>query len=355
MDDQDLLGQTERETIAAATRGYSVRRVPVEAMCCLRRDLRPAAGDLVLARVESVGHHKRLHRTDGSRRTLFVGDLVVLAYADRYAPNQFEAHVPEDLRPCDLIAAGGLAGEVITQHDRIRGGATRLRPLGLIASDPEAPPLNLAGAALEPPPRAEVSVPVLAVVGTAMDAGKTTTAAYLVRGLRNHGDRVGYAKVTGTAAAGDPDLLRDAGAAVVLDFTDAGFASTYRLDPATVEDVFNELVGHLALAGVDAIVVEVADGLLQAETASLVASRSFRARVGSVIFTAGDALGAVGGVHWLAQRKIPTRALSGRLTLAPLQKREAAEATDLPVYDREELLDPATASKLMQPISPPRS
>ena len=342
--------------IDEATCAYSTRRVPAAAMQCLRVDLPPSAGDLVLARVEALGHHKRLHTVEGGRKNLFVGDLVIVAYGDRYAPNQFEAHVPRDLRDCDLAAGGGIAGRVVAQHDRIRGSATRLHPLGLVASDPDAPPLNLAGFALEPPaPCEQLSIPVMAVVGTSMDSGKTTTAAHLVRGLRDHGDRVGYAKVTGTAAAGDPGLLRDAGAHVVLDFTDAGYASTFRLSARTVEAIFDELVLHLAAAGVDSIVIEVADGLLQRETEALLQSRSFRSRVNGVIFTAADSLGAVGGVRWLRDRDLPVTALSGRLTLSPLQVRETVAATQLPVYGRDELVDAATAGKLMLAISDSRT
>ncbi len=335
--------------LAEATRAYSTRRVPVQAMRCVRADLAPTAGDLVLAQVEALGHHKRLHTVSGGRKNLFVGDRVIVAYGDRYAPNQFEARVPRDLRDCDLAAGGGLAARVVSQHDRIRGAATRLHPLGLIASDPEAPPLNLAGFALEPRRDGDHALPpVLAVVGTSMDAGKTTAAAHLVRGLHRHGHRVGYAKVTGTAAAGDPGLLRDAGASVVLDFTDAGHASTYRLPIGAVVAVFEDLLLHLAAAGVDSIVVEVADGLLQRETEGLLQSEAFRTRVDGIVFAAGDSLGAVGGVQWLRDRGLPVTALSGRLTTSPLQIRETVEATRLPVHDREALLDPATAFKLLE-------
>jgi hypothetical protein len=344
-----LLAFERPALLDGATRAYSTRRVPPQEMRCLRSDLAPAAGDVVLARVETLGHHKRLHTVSGGRKNLFVGDHVILAYADRYAPNQFEAHVPRDLRDCDLAAGGGIAARVVSQHGRIRGSATRLHPIGLVASEPEAPPLNVGSFALEPASDAgEIRVPVVAVVGTSMDAGKTTTAAHLVRGLHKAGARVGYAKVTGTAAAGDPCLLRDAGASVVLDFTDAGHASTYRLPPRTIVAVFEELLLHLAAAGVDTIVVEVADGLLQRETEVLLESAAFRRRVDGVVFTAADSLGAVGGVRWLGDRDIQVVAVSGRLTRSPLQIRETVAGTRLPVHACEDLLDAATASKLVE-------
>ena len=60
-----------------------------------------------------------------------------------------------------------------------------------------------------------------------------------------------------------------------------------------------------------------------------------------LIFTAADSLGSMGGVQWLRERSLPIVALSGRLTTAPLQVREALAATRLPVFGREQLLDPA--------------
>jgi hypothetical protein len=43
------------------------------------------------------------------------------------------------------------------------------------------------------------------------------------------------------------------------------------------------------------------------------------------------------GWSWLRERATPVLALSGVLTAAPLQIREAREATKLPIYDRESL------------------
>jgi len=335
------------ELIEQATVAYTGRRVPTEAMRCVVRSANPKPGDLVLAMVKEIGHHKRLHRVDGSKKNLFVGDLVIVAYADRYAPAQFEARVPADLRDCDLVAAGGIAGTVVEKHDRIRRDPTRLKPLGLIASDPEAPPLNVGGSALEPVVGgARGNVPTIAVVGTTMDSGKTTSAAYLVHGLRRYGLNVGYAKVTGTGAAGDPELLRDAGASPVLDFTDLGYASTYLLPTAVVESMYGELVAHLEQAGVDAIVIEVADGLYQTETAGLLESETFRGLTDGIIFAAGESMGAVAGAEWLRGRDLPLRAIAGCITRSPLQVREAA-ACGTPIVTLKDLDDPATAAKLL--------
>jgi dethiobiotin synthetase len=344
-----IADRNSAELLNKATPAYSTRRVPRDAMRCLVTGIVPRTGDLVLAMVTEIGYHTRLHLPDGGKRNLFVGDLVVVAYADRYAPRQFEAFVPRDLRECNLVAAGGIAGTVVEKHDRIRRRPTRIRPLGLVANDTQAPPLNVGAWALQPPATApRGNVPTLAIVGTSMDSGKTTAAAYLVHGLSRYGLDVGYAKVTGTGASGDPCLLRDAGARPILDFTDVGYASTYRLAPEIVESLYRELIGHLEAAEVDAMVLEIADGLLQKETARLLESETFRRLTHGVLFAADEAMGAMAGAEWLRSRRLPLLGVAGRITSSPLQVREASAATGLPIYGLSDLDDPATAAKLLR-------
>lgn len=331
-------GRLERAAWAFTTRRLREREYGI-----LRDGAEPRAGDLVLARVDAIGHHSALQLPSGRRRVLFAGDEIVVAYGNRYAPNQFEAIVPKTLGPCHLVAGGGVAGKALSWHTRVARGPTQITPVGLL-SKPDGGIANLRDCALPPLDRVPAPQPItVAVAGTAMDSGKTQTAAYLVRGLKLAGLRVGYAKITGTGSGGDTWLLRDAGARPVLDFTDAGHASTYLVPPEEIERVFVTLVAHLALAGVDAVVLEIADGVLQVETAALLASAAFREIVGGVLFAASDAMGAVAGESWLRSHGLPIVALGGVLTASPLQRDESAKATGLPVYSRQDLARPKTA------------
>ncbi len=331
--------------LARAKFAYTTRNVRLETLARLLEadpngDVgpRPGAGDLVLARVEEIGQHKRLELANGRRATLFVGDEVVVAYGNRYAPDQFEAEIPCDLGPCDLVAAGGVAAEMLSLHSSMNT-PTRLRPIALLG-DRRGRRVNLSSWALGPVKAPVARPPVVAVVGTAMNAGKTTTAANLIRGLAASGRRVGAAKVTGTGAGGDLWLMSDAGAHPVLDFTHAGLPSTYRVPVADIETVVETLVGHLAGASVEAIVLEVADGVCQAETAALLGSTTFREAVDAVVFAASDALGAAHGADTVAREGLPLLAVSGALTASPLAIREARLLLAVPVLDLEGLRDP---------------
>lgn len=330
---------------SAAPWAFSTRRVDRSAVAGLDTCATPRPGDLVLARVDALGHHANLQLADGRRRRLFVDDHIVVAYGNRYACEQFEARVPRHLGPCHLVAGGGIAGQALSWHDRIGRGPTRISPLGLLTGS-DGCVLNLDDFALTPEGRCTELPPVIAIVGTAMDAGKTQTAAYLVRGLRAAGLRAGYLKITGTGAGGDTWLLHDAGADRVLDFTDAGMASTYLAPIESIEAAMDTLLQDMADHHIDTVVMEVADGVFQRETRELIASPRFAARVRGVVIAARDAMGASAAVTALASTATPVLALSGLLSASPLQRREAQEVTGVVTANREELATPAFASAL---------
>jgi hypothetical protein len=337
----------DRARIARAARAYATRRADANALCALRTDLVPSAGDLVLARVAKLGQHFRLHLPNGRSKALWPGDEIVVAYADRYAPSQYEAVVPHDLGPCNLAASGGIAARVIASHGKLSKRPTELEPIGLICADAEAPASNVADFALAECPPARRLMTTVAVVGSAMDSGKTSALAHLARGISRLGVRVGYAKLTGTAAGGDPWSLVDAGADPVLDFTDLGFASTSRVATPALERVCEQLTRQLQRAGAEVALLEIADGLFQPETAALLASSRVRALIDGMLYASVDALGAAHGARLLGAQGHRLLGLTGMLAAAPLLVREAQAATDLAVYDRSDLADASVAAKLL--------
>jgi hypothetical protein len=312
----------------------------------------PQAGDVVLARVRKLGQHGGIQRPDGRRASLFAGDEVLVAYGDRYAPDQFEARVPDDLGPTHLVAGGGLAGTVVSAHAKM-GAATELEPLGLLTDAGGTVTLRRcapykAVAPEDPKFLGRVGKPlVIGVLGTSMNSGKTTTVASIVRGLSKAGLKVAAGKVTGTGAGGDPLLFHDSGASRILDFTDFGYGSTYLLEHEEIRALLVSLIDELAATSPDVIVVEVADGLFQRETALLVKDPLFKQQVDKVVFAAGEALGATAGQNLLAAHGMAPVAISGMLTASPLAMSEAAAALDVPVLDKEELASARVADLLL--------
>ncbi|WP_428603715.1 hypothetical protein [Sedimenticola sp.] len=335
----------DRGHLGQAKAAYNTRRVDLtRATHLLQGDIRPQAGDLVLARIEGIGQHTRIELANGRRALLYKGDEVIVCYGARYAPDQFESYLPDDLGPCHLVAAGGVASRCENRHKRMKP-PTAIHPLGLLA-DSQGQRINMQGAALPRIPAVTGHPFTVAVVGTSMNAGKTTTVASLVRGFKATGRRIGTAKVSGTGAGGDRWAVVDVGADPVLDFTDAGVPSTFGLPLAQLEDIFIQLNRQLAAQGAEVVILEVADGLFQRETAALLASRVFREGVDCLLFAATDALGAKAGVDHLKQLGLEAAAVSGIITASPLASREAAQVLEIPVVSAAEL---ANASWLPNP------
>jgi Domain of unknown function (DUF1611_C) P-loop domain len=331
--------------MSSAKPAYTTRHLDLDAAKLLLTGVRPRVGDVVLARVVEIGQHEKIELAHGRRARMFVNDEIVVAYGNRYAPDQFEAELPDDLGPCDLAAAGGVASRVLNSHRKMNP-ATRLEPIGLLA-DAAGNRVNLKSGVLAAPHHTGGNRPLtIAVVGASMNSGKTTTAAHLVRGLRQAGLNVGAAKTTGTGAGGDVWLLSDAGAFPVYDFTNAGYPSTYLIGHDAVRDVFTGLTDRLAADGCQVIVLEVADGVFQEETAGLLADPVFDERVDAILFASYDALGASAGVSWLRGRGLAPIAVSGVLSSSPLATRETEAVTGSPVWGLEQLSDPQAAQAL---------
>lgn len=325
--------------VIGAKRAFSTRRVKPDRMQTLiTGDVQPRAGDLVLARVDQIGKQTKLELTDGRRAHMFPGDEIIVTYGNRYAPDQYEAVIASDLSPCDLVAAGGIAGIELSRHQRMLP-PTSITPLGLIGGE-DGTRLNLMQFAIEAADHLP-EIPAILSLGTAMNAGKTLTATSLVRGLKRLGFSVAALKITGTGAGGDMWIVRDAGADIALDFTDAGFGTTYLTPVPEIEQATYRLMNYAAAHGCEVAVIEVADGLQQLETAQLIRSEAIHRIALGVVFAAYDAMGAKCGVDILREAGHAVLAMSGRLGRSPLAVREAEAATGLRVYSPFELQEGA--------------
>ncbi len=318
------------ERIKKAKSSYNVRNIPLDiASQLLTGQLKPQAGDLVLAKVTSIGQHLRIELGTGRRSGLYVGDEIIVCYGSRYAPDQFEAYIPETFEACHLVAAGGIAAKSINRHRRMKP-ATEIQPLGLLA-DTQGKRVNIKDWAIKPVANEHPRPFTVAVLGTSMNAGKTTTAAGIIFALKNQGLTVAAAKVTGTGSGGDRWKMVDAGADIVLDFTDAGLTSTFGVSIEDIESTFCCLLDNLSAITPDVIVLEVADGLYQKETAEIMSSQFFKQSVDEVIFAAGEALGAKKGVMILEREGYSVCAVSGAINASPLAKREAENVLDIAI------------------------
>lgn len=311
--------------LAKAKRAFVTRRAVLDGDVFLNETRAPRSGDLCLARISRIGHHRKLELVTGRRATLYVGDEVIVAFADRYATDQFCAEVPKALQPCHLVAAGGIASEMISKHSKTRL-PTRIEPVGLLCHA-DGRVMNLKDYAIgsvgtvEPLGANGPRPSLMAVFGCGMNAGKTTTVSNVVRSLSANHLRAAAIKLTGTGAGGDMWQYLDAGASALFDFTDAGYASTVGLDESQLNQILRSLY-VAAAAHADVVVAEIADGLYQPETDILLNSEFFKAQVDNVLFAAANPMSAVAGVEHLTRLGYDVSAVSGAISASDLAVKE---------------------------------
>lgn len=313
---------------------WVTRRVPTDLPVTWGPLRNPAVGDLLLCEVVTIGLHGRAETTTGGRAKLYAGDRIVCAVGNRYATSMLEAVAEVGDDHVDMVSASGLCGRVVTRSKRA-STPTALRPLGQAFLDDQ--PVNLRSFALGAPEPALGDPRWVVVVGSAMDSGKTTACTSIIRGLIGAGNRVGAAKLTGTASGRDFGSFRDAGASPVLDFLDAGWPSTVGCTVPELAEVLHGLTGHLRAAGVEWGVLEIADGLLQAETGLLLESLSAQLGGVDLVVTTREGLAAVACVDLLARLGLELTAVSGLVTNSPLACREVELACSVPCVPTPEL------------------
>lgn len=325
---------------------FTTHVVPLSAMVGvtpLRRT--PRIGDLVVAEVLSLGKHSAIEGRESARENIFPGDLIVGAFGNRYATDQYEGYVPEGRASfCDLLSIGGVCGNVVSRHVAMVS-PTKLRIHGLVC-DQDGQVVNQRQFGLGPR-SSEGNGEVILVVGSSMNAGKTTVVGTLARALSRAGFRVAAAKLTGTAASKDTRFFASSGARPVLDFTDAGYPSTYMLGIDELVQIHRTLLAHLRAAAPDYIVVEIADGIFQRETQLLLEHPEILATVDHVFFAANDSLSALTGQRFAVEHELPLRAIAGRVSMSPLAVRETEEVTGLPCLTNQRILSGAALRLLM--------
>jgi hypothetical protein len=328
-----MTARRERSTVFGVRPKWTYLTRPVPAAAAAATTIGPhdgpaRAGDLIAARIERLGTHDHVEDPHGRRVRLYPGDLVIGAYGNRYATDFYEGYVPTGART-HLLTAGGLIGTVAAAHEA-HADPTRLEVAGRLV-DERLRPLSLEDFARPLPPLSPAtgSPITVAVLGTSMSAGKTTTAAAIVRGFARAGFAPGAGKVTGSGSGKDRWSYQDAGAHALLDFLDFGMPSTFGYPLNRLGATMTAIRDGLASEGCDVVVLEIADGLLQEETAWL--ARRLPGFADAVVFATVDALSARSGVALLREIGVPVRAVSGLVTRSPLATREATAATGLPV------------------------
>ena len=283
---------------------------PVE----ITRDCVSDSGTVVAVRALTENpNYPDLELADGRIERIKAGDIIVGVLGSRRALRGFVGYAPYKLSAGDrlnLLNLGGVIGRCIDGHKDL-GEAIQVEVLGCVVRRKTI--LNLDQASLTPMPLVSITKPVVLVLGSCMNVGKTAAAAEIIRRFSQAGRRVGAAKLSGIACLKDLRRFETAGAVKVLSFLDAGVPST--VDAEDPGAIARTVLGHLEAAPVDVIVVELGDGILGHYGVDRVLDdASVTGAVTATVFCASDLVSAWGGVELMSRKGLAIDVVSGPAT-----------------------------------------
>jgi hypothetical protein len=283
--------------------------------CGLSRELRvssdipPEEGVVIVVEIlNNKSTYNTLELTSGRMAKVGKGDIVAGALGHRKALFGYSGHIPASVQPGDVIQMlniGGVLG-ICDSVNPEKGKPFDCRVIGVVLHFPYL------GERIGVPARVGLrpldfnapldarKVPVVAIAGTCMEAGKTAAACAIVSRMRHRGLTIDVFKATGVSLRRDILAMEDAGARRAMIFTDLGIVTTTRSNgPALARTMLTEL----AAGKPDVIVFELGDGILGTYGVdAILECEDIRGALSGVLLSANDPVAAWGGVKLLRER-----------------------------------------------------
>jgi hypothetical protein len=304
------------DKIASATKNANITRDVY-----ISKDIVAEEGYVLAVKVLSdKAVYNTLENIHGRMMRLKPGDRVAGVLGHRKALQGYFGNVPKKIEAGDILNILNLGGVIgkCSSHAPDVGAPFQVSVLGAVLHFPHigqrvSVPAHISlGAIGETIPEAPPP-PIIAVMGTCMNAGKTAAACQIIHGLTREGFKISAAKVTGVALQRDILNMMDYGATQALSFNDAGLVAT---DPANALNAAKRVVGTLAKDRPDAIVLEFGDGLLgEYGVQEILSDGVFSSWITSTVLCANDPVGAFGGVPLLKKKYgLDTNVVTGPVT-----------------------------------------
>lgn len=263
---------------------------------------------LVVEILNSKANYNTLELTSGRMAKVSRGDIVVGALGHRKALFGYSGHIPDSLKPGDVVQMlniGGVLG-ICDSATQDKGKPFDCKVLGTVLTFPYlgeriGVPARVGYKALDYNAPLDVrGVPVVALAGTCMEAGKTAAASAIIARMRHRGLIVDAFKATGVSLRRDILAFEDSGARRTMIFTDFGIVTTTeKTGPALTRSMLTEM----ATGKPDVIVFELGDGLLGTYgVQSILMEADIKAALTAVVLSANDPVAAWGGIKLLRER-----------------------------------------------------
>lgn len=305
------------------------------------KDIPCEEGVLIAARVlNNKSRYNQLELTSGRMATVTQGDIIVGALGHRNALRGYSGHLPTTLAQgsqIQLLNIGGVMGICDSANPDV-GAPFDCEVLGTVLEFPYlgeriGVPARAGHSSLDPAALLVTgNVPVIALAGTCMDAGKTVASCAIVGRLRHLGLNVAACKATGVSLRRDVLAMEDAGASATMIFSDLGVMTTTAENGPSLT---RSLLSRLAAEEPDAIVLELGDGLLGSYgVGAILADDQIRTAFTAVVLCANDPVSAWGGAKILRDEYgIEPAVVTGPATDNDVGIQQIAERCNLPAVN----------------------
>lgn len=241
------------------------------------------------------------------------GNLVAGVLGARNALHGYMGRVPSKVEVGDVLAMlnmGGVIGVCDAPNPDL-GKPIQLEVLGQASRAGQL--LNIGDFSLPEVGTLGPGAPLVLILGTCMNSGKTFAGSEIIRILSHAGVRIAAGKLSGVAAQRDLLIMQDNGAVAIRSFVDCGLPST--VNSRELGAVSRAVIAKLDESSPDLMLLELGDGIIGGyNTGSILDDEQIRARTACRVLCANDLVGAWGGVQYLEERGHRPDILSGPVT-----------------------------------------
>lgn len=255
------------------------------------------------------GSYNSVEDCNGRMVTLQQGDILVGTLGRRDALHGYCGYVPSAIQVGDrlnVLNLGGVIGKCSGVNPDL-GAPYEFEVLGAVQVFPDfntrsgvAAHVTMHSLQNALPLQQCPVVPIVYVLGTCMNAGKTTVACRVIRSLASRGLKVAACKLTGVSLLRDTLNMQDYGAKRAISFMHAGIVSTGKDNALSGAQ---RLIAELSGGEYQVIVAELGDGILgNYGVQQILAESHLMQRCGVLILCANDPVGAWGAVQILREQ-----------------------------------------------------
>lgn len=308
-------------TITLTKQPSLVRSLQIPRELDLSPDIISAEGAVLIAKALSHDTaHNVFEHADGRLGRLIEGDIIPVVLGTRQAMKEYSCVVPETVQVGDelgFMCESGLVGE-IRGYNEHWGTPMKVQILGAALKDGKH--IRMSDASYPFKQSLPTFKPLIGIVGTAMDTGKTTIITKIARHFRQTGKKLAGIKATGVGFLQDPLNMQDAGLSPVLSFMDMGIPSTCTDADTAIRSTLG-LLDHITQnADPDGIIVEFGDGIIgQYHVADILTHPDIQKNLRVLIVTATDYVSV-----WGAHKILKEHGLSIDIVSGPVANNQAS-------------------------------